>query len=721
MLGEHLLCPVDFVSEIENLFAAGVRTFIEVGPKSVLTGLVKSILKDRNHAALALDDSAGKRFGMADLAGTLSHIAALGHAVDLSRWEESRPALRKPRMSVPIAGVNYRSERPSEAQNDLSIKHAPMTGNQNTMKNKQQHNFIIDALKVVQEGLKSMQALQMQTAEAHQKFLETQTEASRTLQSMLENTQHLAEAALGLNSKRAVSNDKTGLDYQKESQITPKRPLDRPASPVPTEPKTANTQIAAPDLDTGSKESEPAQSSKGKLESGMLEVVSRLTGYPIEMLDLNMDIEADLGIDSIKRVEILSTLEEKMPGLPAVSPEIMGSLKTLGQIIAYFAGTHTTAASKKENGTDSPIASTSDTDEFIDPAENSDQEGLVCSPQDLTAKIERKVVAIIEKPFYQGRRLALPASRPVFITDGNTDFSEAVANEFASQNIETLIISEDMLPEIVNGKKNLPRAAGLVIVAKNSLNHPGPREHEHQDTEFLKNAFLLTRHLASDLIASASKGGAFLATITRLDGAFGFKGRGLANPMQGGLAGLAKTASIEWDNVCCRAFDIAPQWKANKEIARAVVSELIYPDRSEPVEIGLDADFRSILRLEASQYPQGKLDLKAGEVVVVTGGARGITASAARALAKHAKPTLVLLGRSALPAPEPQWLVALQEEAAVKKAILANEYGNIPATPMQIEKAFKKYMANREITRNLDSHEKSRCSRALLFGRCTQS
>ena len=50
-----------------------------------------------------------------------------------------------------------------------------------------------------------------------------------------------------------------------------------------------------------------------------------------------MDIESELGIDSIKRVEILSTLEEQMPDLPTVSPEIMGSLKTLGQIVEYLA------------------------------------------------------------------------------------------------------------------------------------------------------------------------------------------------------------------------------------------------------------------------------------------------------------------------------------------------------------------------------------------------
>ncbi|MDM8550774.1 hypothetical protein QUF72_11875, partial [Desulfobacterales bacterium HSG2] len=33
-----------------------------------------------------------------------------------------------------------------------------------------------------------------------------------------------------------------------------------------------------------------------------------------------------------------STLEEKMPGLPPVSPEIMGTLKTLAQIAEYLVG-----------------------------------------------------------------------------------------------------------------------------------------------------------------------------------------------------------------------------------------------------------------------------------------------------------------------------------------------------------------------------------------------
>ncbi|NEP49422.1 MAG: polyketide synthase, partial [Moorea sp. SIO3C2] len=68
----------------------------------------------------------------------------------------------------------------------------------------------------------------------------------------------------------------------------------------------------------------------------LLDVVSEKTGYPAEMLELDMDMEADLGIDSIKRVEILSALQEMYPDLPQANPEQLGELRTLGQIVEYL-------------------------------------------------------------------------------------------------------------------------------------------------------------------------------------------------------------------------------------------------------------------------------------------------------------------------------------------------------------------------------------------------
>ena len=72
------------------------------------------------------------------------------------------------------------------------------------------------------------------------------------------------------------------------------------------------------------------------LSETLLNVVSDKTGYPSEMLELDMDMEADLGIDSIKRVEILGALQEEMPNLPQPNLEDLGDLRTLNQIIDYL-------------------------------------------------------------------------------------------------------------------------------------------------------------------------------------------------------------------------------------------------------------------------------------------------------------------------------------------------------------------------------------------------
>lgn len=45
LLAKHIVSPVRFTSELENMLASGIDTFIEFGPKSVLTGLVKKTLK----------------------------------------------------------------------------------------------------------------------------------------------------------------------------------------------------------------------------------------------------------------------------------------------------------------------------------------------------------------------------------------------------------------------------------------------------------------------------------------------------------------------------------------------------------------------------------------------------------------------------------------------------------------------------------------------------
>ena len=74
------------------------------------------------------------------------------------------------------------------------------------------------------------------------------------------------------------------------------------------------------------------------MTQSLLDTVSDKTGYPPEMLELDMDMEADLGIDSIKRVEILSALQDRHPELPEIGAEALTELRTLGQIVEHTQG-----------------------------------------------------------------------------------------------------------------------------------------------------------------------------------------------------------------------------------------------------------------------------------------------------------------------------------------------------------------------------------------------
>ena len=68
----------------------------------------------------------------------------------------------------------------------------------------------------------------------------------------------------------------------------------------------------------------------------LLGLVSSKTGYPEEMLDLNANLEADLGIDSIKRVEILGAFNRETQLLDPADIEQVSSLKTLGAMLDFF-------------------------------------------------------------------------------------------------------------------------------------------------------------------------------------------------------------------------------------------------------------------------------------------------------------------------------------------------------------------------------------------------
>jgi acyl carrier protein len=402
------------------------------------------------------------------------------------------------------------------------------------------------------------------------------------------------------------------------------------------------------------------------LQAVLLAVVAEKTGYPQDILELDMDLEADLGIDSIKRVEILSAVQDRFPDAPAVEPEALGSLDTLRQVLDHM------SAASAPRAPEAPANA---------PAQAPASEPVEAEETNLsaTAGVER---SLPETVAVHGPRetIALPDNAKAWVAGTGDALSQAVVERLQQRGLDASFV--DLADR---ESRQIPRVLrALVVIAPET----------GADEAFLKQAFFFVQDCASSLRAV---GPSVLATVSRLDGRFGLGDwNEQAEPMAGGLAGLAKTAEREWDEVLCKALDLSPELSV-EDASQVVGDELLL---SGPVEVGADPEGRWALRLASSEpTTNGRDPLEAGDLVVVSGGARGVTADCVVALAEAFQPALLLLGRSAPPTEEAAWLRELDGEAAIKKALLEHEG---PRSPRELGERYAELAANREVLRTLE-------------------
>ena len=438
----------------------------------------------------------------------------------------------------------------------------------------------------------------------------------------------------------------------------------------------------------------PATSS-AHIADVLLAVVAEKTGYPVDMLSLDMGLDADLGIDSIKRVEIMAALRSQLPGAPEIKPEHLGSLQTLQQMVDFLAGPQ--GGSNPAAAVLSPVTSATSSALASSPGDISS--AAVTAPAPVIARgaqqtVMRQVVRPVTlSPHEHRETLRLPAGAHVWLVD---DGSPLAAHVETLLKAKRLSVQRGGVEHKFTGARAGKPNALLVLAPAAGC-----------DERFLQRALQLMQQASPALRKAGASGesAALLVTVSRLDGRFGFGAMSeRADPVSGGLAGLVKTARLEWPDVQCKAIDIDPVSMDTADAARQIVEEMLL---AGPVEVGLSAAARYSLEVEleplallaAGAGAAMPAPLTARDVVLVSGGARGVTGDAALAMARQFGCTLVLLGRSALDAAEPAWAQGIEGEASLKKALFAQ----LPrgTSPAQVETQFRSLMAQREIRAQL--------------------
>ena len=393
------------------------------------------------------------------------------------------------------------------------------------------------------------------------------------------------------------------------------------------------------------------------IESVLIQVVSEKTGYPTEMLELDMALDADLGIDSIKRVEILAALQEKLPEAPVVKPEHLGTLNTLREVLNHLDG---------GGGGKEPVLE-------VPPAKKSFSQPLIPTGLD---RLVPRLATVAGNPgtFSIEKQILVTGSDPELVID--------VCNAIIGKGYKAEKIGLD---EVINSSWD--RLGGLVIVSS-----------PHRSNEdFLLKSLRAVQSVGKALRSESSSSGSILFAVTRLDGALGFESISEdLNPIDAGLLGLVKTAAREWPFIRSRAIDLDPRI-SNQEAAEKIACEILFHG---PLEVAINSMGRRSVNLEVQQVELSKTNPElAGKVVVVTGGARGVTAACAQAIADVHSPSILVLGRSPEPTPEPEWLTQLQSEMEIKKQLAARSGNSL--SPKVIGDQCRQIIANREVRKNL--------------------
>ena len=178
----------------------------------------------------------------------------------------------------------------------------------------------------------------------------------------------------------------------------------------------------------------------------LLEAVADKTGYPIEMLELDMQLDTDLGIDSIKRVEILSAVQERLPRAGSISPEQLGSLASLRQIVTALSDTPAdvpVSSAKFQNGQPGGIININGSPSSRRACADADRhhsENGTASPHRASALRELHPVIRGLQNAETREQLRLRAGGTVWVTSDGTPLTEAVCAALRKRDLLVQVI-----------------------------------------------------------------------------------------------------------------------------------------------------------------------------------------------------------------------------------------------------------------------------------------
>ncbi|MFJ8648541.1 SDR family NAD(P)-dependent oxidoreductase [Streptomyces sp. NPDC093546] len=689
VLAEQLRRPVDFAGRLREMYDDGFRVFVEFGPQQVLTRLVARTLPAQDVETVPCDAGNPESSATA-LKEAALRLAVLGVPLsDLNRYDAPPAPPRPDASSVArlLEGPMFAAESRRDAYHRCIAEMGPATSREAAASPTEAvpaalHTGTPDATTDVTVLTRAA----TDHLAAHTRFLHQQTDTTKELTDLLRTRaangkldQELVTAVSAIaDHGQALSEAHAQAaaavtDLLRDAGDGPVRRADLPVpaqwAPTDTPPQPEAPAPALRQDDTppqgrsalaqllAGEDDRPDQAltdmtglSLEEITEACRAIVAQKTGYDIDMLQPDMYIQEDLGVDSLKQVEIGAELWRLYPSIKREDLFRFTEARTIGELSEMFVETLTASRSALRH----------------------------------TGEVElrRSFVTLRTVPAVDERAGAYADQPCALVLDDGGELTAALADTLRTRGWRTYHLG---LPGVsrdgVNSGSLEDWTEGALDAAFTAVLADCPRldlcllpvsrsrsTSADEAAQRLRHAVLIAKHAQAPLTKTARDGHrAAFVTVTQLDGALGYAGAGgdPAAALAGGLGGLVKTAALEMAPVFCRALDYAP------ELPLDAVSEVFHSELHDVAtdlrEVAWDGERRRTPQLSAT--PDALLpaqpdtaELTDSDLLLVTGGARGITAWCVTALAAEHRCGYVLLGRTPL-TDEPEGATGVDDPA----------------------------------------------------------
>ncbi|WP_309144385.1 SDR family oxidoreductase [Streptomyces sp. BR123] len=747
-LAAQIGAPVRFAAQIEAMYGAGARTFVEVGPGRVLTRLVADVLGDRPHRTVALEPRVDS--GLAGFLDALARLAAAGLPVVNDWMFRGRDAVGIDRAAAPRApgwtvdGHLVRTASGEPLPGALAparrVVEAPVTTNPGEAASGAADALIAEFLRSSRE----MIAAQRDVLLAYLGGVPDGTVADAAVPAPA--SAPLPEYGPGWTvGAGAPGLAAPAVHGAPAAGVHPEHGLPDGAAPVP------GGGGAAPDASAPAPQS--AEFTEETILRAVLELISERTGYPLDMVEPGLDLEADLSVDSIKRAEIAGELARRLggsgggpvpaalddaeleeltrartaaaiarwladrapasgaaagPPVPAELPVAAGAFgaaqgdvpPTYGPVLPLADGAEPGPSAYPDPGTEELAARSGAAG---DPGAGTagDAAGAAARrPPAMAAGADGPAEPVVAAPrryrvvrarlaSTAGAAADLAGTRWVLLGDGAGSW-RGTAGELGQ-----LLAAHGAQAVSAAPAGTDPAASsggpldGVVVLS--ALGESGP--------PFLPAGFPAVR--------AALRGAPRRLLVVREAG-YGVRAAG--------TDGLVRSAAREYPGVAVRCVALDPGGPGGPAGAAEALFEELLAGGSEPVVERTPAGRFAPVLTEAplgplagtGAGPAGEgaaeaeaLGLDRDSVVVVVGGARGITARCVAVLAAAARCRIELLGRTPVPAGPEDPVTAAAPDRAALRGLLART-GRY-ASPAAVDSAADLILAQREVTATLDT------------------